>query len=151
MKRKRTIPPSLAVTSDGGAEQRTKRRFPISQRVRYRVVRRRCRPSEWSVAHTINISSSGVLIDAPALSPLGSGIELAVDWPALMGGRFRMVLLLSGRIARSDAHGTAIRIDRNDLVPAAPAKSGEDLPRHSAEQTEQCPCPPKWKSEIESK
>lgn len=131
-----------AFINEGDEERRSRRRFPIQMEVRYRAVRRGRNEPKWAVAQTLDISSSGLLINAPLPFPEGSSIQLSLDWPVLMGGHFPMTLLVAGRIVRSGPQGTAIRIERHDFVPVAFDESTARLPhpvRKANEKRSGCP------------
>ncbi|HWR16089.1 MAG TPA: PilZ domain-containing protein [Terriglobales bacterium] len=93
-------------------ERRRKRRFPIQQEVEYRLFSGNRRVG---VGRTINISSSGVLIDAQTTLPPRMPIELSIDWPALLNDLCPMKLLVFGRVVRTSERGTVIAIERHEF------------------------------------
>jgi hypothetical protein len=56
------------------------------------------------------MSAGGLLIDPPEAAPVGSTLEVAIDWPGLYHGKPMVRLFLIGSVARSDGRGTALRI-----------------------------------------
>jgi hypothetical protein len=59
-----------------------------------------------------NISSGGVFLKAQAPLPVGKRVVLLLDWPAMLDGRCPLRLVIQGRVLRSSARGSAVRILR---------------------------------------
>jgi hypothetical protein len=70
------------------------------------------RDSAWKCGRTLDMSVSGILIDIDAAdaTPVGSALELAIDWTGLYHGKPMVRLSVIGSVARTDARGTALRI-----------------------------------------
>ena len=66
--------------------------------------------SVWKNAHTRDMSVGGILIDQLQAAPVGSTLELAIDWPGLYHGKPLVRLFVIGSVARADERGTALRI-----------------------------------------
>ena len=66
--------------------------------------------SAWKGSQTLDMSVGGILIDTPEAVPVGSTVELAIDWLGLYHGKPRVCLLVIGSVVRNDGRGTALRI-----------------------------------------
>jgi hypothetical protein len=116
---------------NGGRERRMKRRFPVEQEVRYKMLFGQ-RIAESGTGKTSNMSSSGVWFNTP--SPLGPGmpIEISMNWPVLLNDTCPMKLMIYGCVVRSNEKGAAVAIERYEFrtqglrsfqQPAIPAAS----------------------------
>lgn len=93
-------------------ERRRLARFPIQRAVVYRQGRKT------GTGKTINISSGGVLFAADGPPLLGEGIELHVDWPAVLDHRIHLKLSITGRVVRVQGEKAAVAIDRYEFRTA---------------------------------
>jgi len=91
-------------------ERRRSQRFPIQRSVRYET-----RSARTASGTTVDISSSGVLFTTDYLPSLGETVELALDWPARLGHKTPLKLVITGRVVRVDAKRAAIAIKRHEL------------------------------------
>lgn len=97
-----------------GRNRRANNRYAVSRELAYR-------PSDgaseraWQRGRTLDMSASGILIDIPAGIPVGSQLELEMDWPGLYHDRLMMRLSLTASVVRVDARGTALRILRHEF------------------------------------
>jgi hypothetical protein len=64
----------------------------------------------WKSGETLDMSGDGIFIDAPAAAPVGTELELEIEWPGLSHGKAMVRLLAIGSVVRSDGLGTALRI-----------------------------------------
>jgi hypothetical protein len=87
-----------------GVERRRHCRFPISEAVEYVLQGRH------GVAVMSNIGSGGVFLKARDPLPVGEQVDLLLDWPAMLDGRYPLRLAIKGRTLRSGARGSAVRI-----------------------------------------
>jgi PilZ domain-containing protein len=102
--------PSLS-TFDG-PERRKRTRFPIALVARYAVDGRQ---EIAGMSRTVNISSQGVLMrSAHEVSP-GTSIEVAIEWPILIGNSRPLALHLLGRVIRSDHGLVAVEFRRYEF------------------------------------
>jgi hypothetical protein len=62
------------------------------------------------VAVMSNMGSGGVFLKARDPLPVGEQVDLLLDWPAMLDGRRPLRLAIKGRILRSSACGSAVRI-----------------------------------------
>jgi PilZ domain len=70
----------------------------------------------WGSGRTVDMSARGILIDAPEPLPLGSAVELALEWPGIYHGTPMMRLFLTASVVRVDSRGTALRILTHQFV-----------------------------------
>ena len=70
---------------------------------------------------TLNMSTNGLSFRCRKPLPVGSHIEMVIDWPAKYADVYPVDLLVTGFIVRSDPHHTAIRMtSRRFRVADAP-------------------------------
>ena len=96
-------------------ERRRSDRFPIELPLRYTTLRRR----EAILAgkgKTVNISSSGILFSSEHELPVGTGLEVSINWPAELSGGCCLDLVARGRISRRDRSGQfALTIEQHEF------------------------------------
>ena len=91
-------------------ERRSKVRFPLELRVRYRTLGRRSPCSgEGQVG---NISRNGVLVSAKDQFGIGTLLELNIEWPSLLYGRVPLRFVTVGEVVRCDASSFAVILVR---------------------------------------
>jgi hypothetical protein len=56
----------------------------------------------------MNMSSGGLLIAADQRTPLGSRIELNIEWPSMLDGQIPLQLVAVGKVVRSMESGFAL-------------------------------------------
>jgi hypothetical protein len=64
----------------------------------------------WKSGGTLDMSVDGIFIDTPEAAPIGTKLELEIDWPGLYHGKPMVRLLVIGSVVRNDGRGTALRI-----------------------------------------
>jgi hypothetical protein len=64
------------------------------------------------------MSSGGIYFETQEPLPKDGRIELAMDWPFLLEGVCALKLVMRGRVVRSDAKGTAVRIMQHEFRTA---------------------------------
>jgi hypothetical protein len=92
-----------------GKSRRHAHRFAVQALLRYRTSGSVLN-SAWKSSRTLNMSSGGVLIDTTEALPVGTRLELAIDWVGLYHGKPMVRLLVLGSVVRTDRCGTALRI-----------------------------------------
>src|SRR5512140_436927 len=75
-------------------ERRSKVRFPLELRVRYRSLARRCPAA--GMGMVMNISRSGVLVFGAHDISEGVRTELNIEWPSLLDGRVPLQVVTVG-------------------------------------------------------
>ena len=91
-------------------DRRSKVRFPLELRVRYRSLARRCPAAGTGVV--MNISRSGVLISCAHAISEGVRIELNIEWPSLLDGRVPLQVVTVGRVVRCEPSSFAVVMAR---------------------------------------
>jgi hypothetical protein len=76
--------------------------------------------SVWKSGYTRDMSAGGILLDQPEVAPVGSTLELAIDWPGLYHGRPLVRLFVIGTVARAGCRGTALRIISHEFRDVRP-------------------------------
>lgn len=95
-------------------ERRIKRRFPIDQEVRYKMLYGQ-RIAETGVGRTTNISSGGVWFSSENMLTSGMPVELSMNWPVLLNDSCPMKLMIYGCVVRSNEKGAAVAIERYEF------------------------------------
>jgi hypothetical protein len=95
-------------------DRRGTSRFPVQEAVHYRVVHSGAAEAT-GIGKTLNIGSGGILFTTAEKLPVGKQVELAVNWPARLGGTCPLKFVATGRVVRSDAGKTAVRIERYEF------------------------------------
>ena len=98
----------------GNPDRRGTSRYPVCEEVRYRIVQARSVKTSGS-GRTLNIGSGGILFTTEEKLPMGRLVELAVNWPARLGGTCPLQFVAVGRVVRSEAHEAAVRIERYEF------------------------------------
>jgi hypothetical protein len=91
-------------------ERRSKVRFPLELRVRYRSLARRCPAVGTGVV--INMSRSGVLVSSEHAISEGARVELSIEWPSLLDGRVPLQVVTVGRVVRCEPSSFAVVLAR---------------------------------------
>jgi hypothetical protein len=99
---------------NGERDRRIKRRFPIQQDVRYKMLYGH-RIAETGSGKTVNISSGGVCFTTETLLASGTPIELSLAWPVLLNDLCPMKLTIYGCVVRSNGGGAAVAIERSEF------------------------------------
>jgi hypothetical protein len=98
-------------------ERRADKRYTLLLDLRWKLVRRR-RVLESGTGHTLDLSSSGILLDAGRHLPEGLNLELSVSWPVLLHNVAPLQLSVSGRIVRSEGSQAAIQMVQHEFRTA---------------------------------
>jgi hypothetical protein len=94
------------------AERRVRLRFAVELDLRYKLTWRQQVLHEGS-GKTRDFSRNGIFFRADQALPKGLPVELSIDWPMLLDGVCPLQLRVSGRVLRSSAAGTAVKIMRH--------------------------------------
>jgi len=98
-------------------DRRADRRYLIQLELRWKLIRRK-KVHDAGVGRTIDISSGGILFDASRELPAGLNVELSISWPVLLHDMAPLQLFVTGRIVRSKASQTAIRMTQHEFRTA---------------------------------
>jgi hypothetical protein len=91
-------------------ERRSKVRFPLELRMRYRSLSRRCPATGAGVVR--NMSRSGVLVFCEHEISEGVRVELSIEWPSLLDGRVPLQVVTVGRVVRCEPSSFAVVLAR---------------------------------------
>jgi PilZ domain len=119
--------PEARTLRGGVADRRRTTRFPVSEDLKYRVLHKSSRIA--GAGKTLNIGSGGVLFTTEEQLPLGRQVEIAVNWPARLGGTCPLKFVASGRVVRAEASVAAVLIERYEFRTRS---SSREAPRTEA-------------------
>lgn len=110
--------------------RRRAERYMLQMPLKYRTVDNSA-GTGWKRGHTVEMSSTGILLIPTEPIGVSTELELAIDWPGLYHGREVMCLLAAGVVIRVDARGAAFRmvkyefrdVSRNGMPSGRPEKS----------------------------
>lgn len=104
-------------------ERRVKRRYDVRLPIHYQVAQRGELPRV-GAATTHEISTEGLSFRTRKPLPVGSHVEMTLDWPARYGDVYPIDLLCTGFIIRSENGRTAVRVtSRKFRVISTPAQA----------------------------
>jgi hypothetical protein len=103
-----------------GKNRRATNRYPVRTPLQYRTSSGTLN-SAWKRGRTLDMSAGGTLMEIPEAVPVGSTLELAIDWPGLYHGGPMVRLFLTGSVTRVDGRGTAFRIISHQFRDVRPA------------------------------
>ena len=95
-------------------DRRSKRRYPIALPVQYKIMKNYLVIGTGS-GSSIDLSSGGIAFAASEPLRVGSYLELSISWPVLLNHSCPLQLVAAGRVVRSDAGCTAMRLDRYEF------------------------------------
>jgi len=95
-------------------ERRTNGRYPLREEASYREILSKS-PASSGVGETLNMASGGILFTTRAKLPVGRTVEVAVNWPAKLGGTCPLKFVAVGRVVRSEDTQAAVRIQRYEF------------------------------------
>src|ERR1039457_72496 len=105
-------------------DRRGTSRFPLREDIKYTVLHSRTQKTS-GTGKTLNFGSRGILFTTDERLPLGSVVELSVNWPARAGGPCLLQFSPPGRVVRSEAKKAVVRLDRYEFKPRrGPAGAG---------------------------
>ncbi len=90
-------------------ERRSKVRYPLELTVRYQTIDRGRKVS--GVGRTVNVSSSGLLMNADNALPEGARMRVTIEWPTLLNGTTPLQLVTIGRVVRRGALSLAVALE----------------------------------------
>ena len=90
-------------------ERRETKRYELHLPIHYRVSQKGS-VARWGTGVTREISTTGLSFRTRKPLPIGSHVEMIVDWPAKYSEDQPIDLQLTGFIVRSDSHRTAVRV-----------------------------------------
>jgi hypothetical protein len=94
-------------------DRRSRHRYAISLPVRFKAGET---PTTVIGAGTIlNFSSGGIAFVSDKAFTRGTWMRLSIDWPALLNGVIRIMLVVEGVVVRSEGQFSAISITRYEF------------------------------------
>ena len=90
------------------SERRSRIRFPLVMRVRYRTFEPGS--SRSGEGWVVNISRTSMLVSAEHTVHMGKRMELNLEWPCLLHGRTPLRLVAAGEVVRCDASSFAVKL-----------------------------------------
>lgn len=97
----------------GAADRRRNNRFPVNEELKYRIMHKASRIS--GSGKTLNMGSGGLLFTTEEKLPLGRHVEIAMNWPARLGGTCPLKFVATGRVVRAETARAAVRIERYEF------------------------------------
>jgi hypothetical protein len=99
--------------NDGTTRQRRRgRRFPIQQPVEYKVLDS---AALRGTGTSLNFSTGGIAFTTDDNLPVGSMVEVSVDWPVKLDGTCALKFVGVGYVLRSGDGRTAVKIHKHEL------------------------------------
>jgi hypothetical protein len=119
--------------SDPSETRRSASRYPIVAELHYRMTRKHVEV-ETGRGRTVNISSSGILIETDHALPPGLRVDLSIAWPVSLNNVTPLQMCIKGRTIRTEGRRTAIKIFRHEFRtrPALQAVRAEASPTHQS-------------------
>jgi hypothetical protein len=98
----------------GVPDRRANSRYPVQEQVTYRIIHSRTAPVT-GIGASVNICSGGILFTTHQKLEVGRTVEVAVNWPAKLGGTCPLRFVAVGRVVRSNDDMAAVRIQRYEF------------------------------------
>jgi hypothetical protein len=95
-------------------DRREATRFPVSEDVKYTVVRASALPMT-CIGKTLNLGRGGLLLSTPERLPLGQRVELAVAWPARRDGECLLQFAATGQVVWSECDRAAVKFEHHEF------------------------------------
>jgi hypothetical protein len=114
-------PEELKPAEEIHGDRRGDRRYEIALDLRWKLVRRR-RVLDSGVGSTLDLSSGGILFEAGRQLPVGMTGELAIAWPVLLHNVAPMLLIVHGRIVRTNGTRMALHMSQHEFRTAEAAQ-----------------------------
>jgi hypothetical protein len=97
-----------------GEDRRGRRRYDIDLNLEYKVVRH-YQVCQKGTGKTVNFSGGGVAFETSDSLRPGSTVELAIAWPIMLNSTCPLKLVVTGKVVRSSAALTAVRMERYEF------------------------------------
>lgn len=102
-----------AIASPAAMERRSRIRYPLTLRVRYRTLGRKKQHS--GEGQAVNLSSGGALVVSQHELAVGAELEVRMEWPPLLDGRIPLQLVAVARVVRCGESSFAICFRRHQF------------------------------------
>ena len=108
--------------SDPSETRRSGSRYPIVAELHYRITRKHAEV-ETGRGRTLNISSSGILIETDHALPPGLRVDLSIVWPVRLNNVTPLQLCVKARTIRTEGRRTALKIFRHEFRTRPPLQA----------------------------
>src|ERR1700730_6680323 len=95
-------------------DQRRYPRYPIRLDLQYKLLKHGP-VNRTGSGTTLNISTGGIFFETDDPLPKHGQIDVEMNWPFLLDGAGPLKLLVQGRIVRTDARRTAVKVSRYEF------------------------------------
>jgi hypothetical protein len=102
-----------AVTVIGG-DRRSRQRYPAELPLEFKIWKDGL-PVNTGTGTTVNMSSGGIAFETSAILSPGEYLELSIGWPVKLNAVCPLKLVASGRVVRSEANLTVIKMERYEF------------------------------------
>jgi len=92
-------------------DRRSKRRYTIHLPLQIKVTAKR-RVARTGTGNLLNISSDGIAFTSDVQLRTGMSVSLYISWPVLLDGKTRLMLVVAGKVVRTDGELVAVRTVR---------------------------------------
>jgi|SRR5579871_2268543 len=99
--------------SNAATERRSKVRFPLVREVRYEF--EQSRHAHTGQGETLNISSSGVLIQTEHELEPGTKLQMAISWPMKLNETASIKLVVDGKIVWAEQKRAAVQFGSHEF------------------------------------
>jgi len=93
-------------------ERRSKIRYPLALKVRYRAQRQTLYSGE---GLALNLSSGGALVGSQHKLEVGTELEMSMEWPSLLDGWISLQLVATARVVRCGTTSFAVCFRRHQF------------------------------------
>jgi hypothetical protein len=95
-------------------DRRLNQRYPIDIPLQYKLLWRG-KVVKTGQGRTVNLSSSGALIDCGVALPKGVQLELSIEWPAKIDGKVGLSLVAVGKAVRAAGQNVAVAYSQHSF------------------------------------
>jgi len=92
-------------------ERRFRCRYPLDSKLQCKVIR----SGQVCSGQGVDISSGGICFVCSELLPIGTKVEISIDWPVRLSNVTPLQLRVIGHVIRHEKRGTAIKTLRYDF------------------------------------
>jgi hypothetical protein len=92
-------------------ERRSRCRYPLDSELQCKVIR----SGQVYSGKGVDISSGGICFVSSELLPIGTKVEISIDWPVRLSNVTPLQIRVIGHVIRHDKRGTAIKTLRYEF------------------------------------
>jgi len=112
-------------------DRRQDRRYDVELKLQYKILKAG-RVLDEGNGLTMNMSRGGVQFESERTLTEGMDIELAIEWPFLLRGRFPIQLHVMGSVVRAERNLVSLRTTWHEFLDSANADAGETVSQELA-------------------